>query len=796
MNLRKDSISLATKITLMVLLIILLATIPIGIFAVRVYQRDSIELHRARAIGMAQGLAALIDPDEFLLAMETGEKNEHYMELQHQFNQAHVHMGTFFMFAGVADESIGFTAFMEALAPGQPRTVDLWDVIPNTPGMWPPVFFAAQRGTAGATEIHPTGVDDNYVVGAYAPIFDRNGMPIGLVGVNILASEVFANSNAFAITITIIVALVILVLIWIPIFWVRKYVGIPLSRLCQVSDNIAKGNMNVNIPDTSSNDEIGKLAQSFRWMSKEISSVIYETQRRSKAIISGHIQAEHSGYSAKGDFKKITDSLENVAEGVFQYLHKLPAGVILFDDEYRFGFINAFNEGLGYDPKVMLGKPFPEIMPAAQAEFLLSKFNEARSTGKLVSYPIEMGLPGGDFVYAAHNIIPINDNNGNVAGFMHFGYDTTEAVSTQKRSDKINDYQEQEVSGIIETLQEGLEKGILKFAHKPQIHDKDTVEIAETFNKIGNTMEYALGGIKEYVDEISHLLKEFSNKNFDVTTKQNYVGDFATIKQSVDGVIHSISSLVSDIQNVTAQVETGAGQISLSTQELMASFEEQAAVMSEVREAVSILTEKTQRNAADAQSANGLSEQVQDVANKGSQHMKDMSTVMEEIKMSSAEIAKVASIIEGIAFQTNLLALNASVEAARAGDHGKGFAVVAEEVRNLAGRSSEAAKSTSEMIAKSLGRVDEGVIKSIETTEALQKIVEVTASVTEVISNIANVSNEQAEEISKIQDSMEELYRGSSDNTSAVQNNASVSEELSSQANMLMSLVDRFKIGK
>ncbi|MCL2400553.1 MAG: methyl-accepting chemotaxis protein [Defluviitaleaceae bacterium] len=218
--------------------------------------------------------------------------------------------------------------------------------------------------------------------------------------------------------------------------------------------------------------------------------------------------------------------------------------------------------------------------------------------------------------------------------------------------------------------------------------------------------------------------------------------------------------------------------------------------MSEVREAVDILTDKTQKNAADAKSANELSEQVQVVANIGSQYMRDMSEVMEEIKLSSAEIAEVASIIETIALQTNLLAINASVEAARAGEHGRGFSVVADEVRNLAGRSAKAARETAEMISKSLSRVDEGVAKSIETTEALQKIVKVTVNVTDVISNIADASNEQAEEIIKIQNNMEAIHRNASDNTSAVQSNASISEELSSQANMLMSLVDRFKISR
>ena len=369
-------------------------------------------------------------------------------------------------------------------------------------------------------------------------------------------------------------------------------------------------------------------------------------------------------------------------------------------------------------------------------------------------------------------------------------------LQAKELSEKINTYQNTEANDIVKHLNEGLSKGILQFDFSIEKSDEDTAQAAIAYKQIGDTMSHAVTFIKGYVDEIAHLLQEFSNENFDVATKQNYMGDFIAIKQSIDGLTRSIGTLVSDIQKTTAQVEIGAHQISHSTQSLMSSFEEQAAALSGVREAVNTLTDKTHKNAADAQSANGLSEQVQNVANTGSQHMRDMSTVMEEIKISSSEIAKVASIIEGIAFQTNLLALNASVEAARAGDHGKGFAVVAEEVRNLAGRSSEAAKNTSEMIAKSLERVNDGVAKSAETAQALEKIVEVTSTVTDVISNIATVSNEQAEEISRIQNNIEAIHRGADDNISVAQGSASVSEELSSQANVLMSLVNRFKIGR
>ena len=114
------------------------------------------------------------------------------------------------------------------------------------------------------------------------------------------------------------------------------------------------------------------------------------------------------------------------------------------------------------------------------------------------------------------------------------------------------------------------------------------------------------------------------------------------------------------------------------------------------------LNSTVRQNADNARQANQLAQSASNVAVQGGEVVADVVRTMKDINDSSAKIADIISVIDGIAFQTNILALNAAVEAARAGEQGRGFAVVASEVRSLAGRSAEAAREIKSLISTSV----------------------------------------------------------------------------------------------
>lgn len=312
--------------------------------------------------------------------------------------------------------------------------------------------------------------------------------------------------------------------------------------------------------------------------------------------------------------------------------------------------------------------------------------------------------------------------------------------------------------------------------------------------EIKKALNETTANIKSYINEISIVLAEIANGNLNLSITADYKGDFVKIKNSLNNIIVSLSQVMGDISEAAEQVNSGSRQVSVGSQTLSQGSTEQASAIEELTASITDISTQTKQNAINANQASELATVARDNAVKGNGQMQEMLGSMVEINDSSANISKIIKVIDDIAFQTNILALNAAVEAARAGQHGKGFAVVAEEVRNLAARSADAAKETTELIEGSINKVQQGTKIANETASALKEIVGGIEKVSNLIGNIADASNEQASGIAQINKGIEQVSQVVQNNSATAEESAAASEQLSSQAEMLKEMVGRFNL--
>lgn len=324
----------------------------------------------------------------------------------------------------------------------------------------------------------------------------------------------------------------------------------------------------------------------------------------------------------------------------------------------------------------------------------------------------------------------------------------------------------------------------------PVINKKDeTGRLASATESIVETMR----GI---ISDLEYGLDSVANGNFTVKSKANnlYLGDFQQIKKSLAKIIVKLSDTLNMVRTSADQVSVGADQVAEGAQTLSQGSTEQAASVEGMALSIKEMTEQLISNSEDSQNARLTMELVGDEMTKSNEKMQEMTEAMNKISESSTEIGKIIKTIEDIAFQTNILALNAAVEAARAGDAGKGFAVVADEVRNLASKSAEASKNTSELIKGTLSAINDGTKISDETAETLLVAVEKAQKASEVIDKISDSLKSGAAEMTEVTVKVDQISSVVQSNSATAEESAAASQELFGQAQMLQKLIEQFKL--
>ncbi len=299
--------------------------------------------------------------------------------------------------------------------------------------------------------------------------------------------------------------------------------------------------------------------------------------------------------------------------------------------------------------------------------------------------------------------------------------------------------------------------------------------------------------VKKYIVDIEKRLEAISHGDFSAKSDVDYIGDYSSIKVSLDKISDSLNNVFGGIEKASAAVFSGAEEVSTESGQLSESVSRQNTLIDEIASGMKILSDKIDNNVSRTDNAKNTAHKTAGAVLDGSGKMKQLLEAMEEISDASGKIQDIIGTIEDIAFQTNILALNASIEAARAGTAGKGFAVVADEVRSLAGKSAEASDKTSKLIEQSVSAVKRGMEIAAGTSASLDEIVACTEEIDSIIVEINGESHEQRACVDSVNGSIGSVSDFVNSSAANAEECAAASLELNSQAAELKNMLDDFR---
>ena len=338
----------------------------------------------------------------------------------------------------------------------------------------------------------------------------------------------------------------------------------------------------------------------------------------------------------------------------------------------------------------------------------------------------------------------------------------------------------------LETAARQMEQGHLKVDVSYRSKDE--------LGSLSNSMRQMSEKISYYMDEISRAMQQLADGNLDIPGCDGFQGDFLPVQEALFIVIDSLNETMAEINTFSDQVASGSDQVAGGAQVLSQGVIAQAGSVEELASTMSEISRQVNENAETSQAVKTAAGEMGTNILACNQQMQEMKAAMGEINSCSTQIRKIIKTINDIASQTNILALNAAVEAARVGAESKGFSVVAQEVRNLAGKSSAASKSTEALIEQTLDAVAHGTKLAEETAASLMNIVGGTDDMVSKINQIAEATQKQAEATEMVSIGIGQISDIVQTNSATAEESAAASEELYGESQLLKSKISRFKL--
>jgi methyl-accepting chemotaxis protein len=530
---------------------------------------------------------------------------------------------------------------------------------------------------------------------------------------------------------------------------VSKQIVDPVEAMRSAMANIANKSVFDERVNVERDDEIGQSAASLNELLDSVEASIKETSAVVGAMANGDFSARVTS-DFKGDLLKLKEGVNTSANSMGSTIKSVNVVVdALADGDFSktidievAGELNLLKVGVNNS-----------IKATASAMGSLSRTMNAMSQG--------------DFKYRS---------NSKLVG--EYGALASQADSAMQSIDNAL----VEIEIVMSDVSQG------------ELDSRVQTQLPGQLEEIKMKLNTSLDAISDVFSETEIVLEALSIGQLHKTISAHFPGRFNKLKSNANKTVSRLTDVVAEIQQAAITVHASTDDIAKGNTSLSARTESQASNLEETTASMQSITQTVQQTAANAGHANKIAIDAKTSASEGGTVVNEAIEAMEKINHASARIGDIISVIDAIAFQTNLLALNAAVEAARAGEQGKGFAVVASEVRNLAGRSANAAKEIKTLIEDSVSKVKAGSELVDRSGKTLQQIIKQVENVSSIVGDISTVADEQSASISEVNLAIESLQELTQQNTAMVEEAAAASEELGGQAKGLNDLIQFFEM--